>query len=119
MFYFGDDPSLVVDSYIEKAGKMGPRTPDISWEEMDGNQIKDVYIRSRIAYRLASRDDADEAVLSVLRDRIEETFTIAVSKFEGLAKTPYHKAFIAIGLTIEEYKGIADNVRHPSSADAG
>lgn len=119
MFYFGDDPTLVVDSYVKKANKMGPRTPDIPWEEMNGDQVKDVYIRSRIAYRLASRDNADEAVLSVLRDRIEETFTIAVSKFEGLAKTPYHKAFIAIGLTIEEYKGIADSVRHPSSADVG
>ena len=119
MFYFGDDPSLVVDFYVKKANKQGPRMPDIPWEEMDGKQIKDAYIKARIAYRLAERDHADKAVLDVLRDRIEKTFTIAVSRFEGLEKTPYHDAFLAVGLTIEEYKGIADNVRHPSSADAG
>ena len=118
MFYFGDDPSLVVDFYLKKVRGLGPKTPDIPWSEMGEEDIINTYIRTRLAYRRAENEGADESVLEALRDSIETAFTHGVAKSAKLAEVPYKKAFWAIGLTIDEYQGIASSVRHPSSADA-
>lgn len=119
MFFFGDDTSLVVDFYVDKTKRFGPKTAEIPWSEMEEKDIENTYIRARIAYQFAKEDNADEKVLEALKERILETFRYAASASKRLAETPYSKAFFAEGPSIDEYKRIADEVRHPSSADAG
>lgn len=119
MFFFGDDTSLVVDYYINKANDYGPRTPSIPYSEMGETDMVNTYIRARIAYRLAQQDEVDEKILSDLTERILDTFRYAVALSDELAAAPYGNAFLAVGASLDKYIAITEEVRHPSSAVDG
>jgi len=119
MFFFGDDPDLIASLYVDQMNTFGPKTPDIPFEEMDAEQIKNTYVRARMAYKEASLDGAAESVLEKLSLRIEETFYLACLASEEVIKSVEDSKFRSIGFDYEEYLEIVQRVRHPSSADRG
>ena len=119
MFFFGDDPSLTADYYIQQAKKNGPRTPDVPLEEMREKDRVYAYIKARIAYRKAKNDHIGELVLDALKGFMMEAFRSAVSVSDELVEATKGKKFIPLGATKDEHLEIIKEVRHPSSADNG
>jgi hypothetical protein len=119
MFFFGDDPNLTVNYYIQQAKKHGPRTPDIPLEEMGEKDRVYTYIKARIAYRQAKNDHIGELVLNALKDFMMEVFCSAATVSDELVEAVKGKKFIPLGATKDEHLEIIKEVRHPSSADNG
>jgi len=119
MFFFGDDPNLTADYYIQQAKKYGPRVPDVPLEEMGEKDRVYTYITARVAYRQAQDDRIGGLVLSALKDFMMEVFRSAVTVSDELVEAVEKKKFIPLGATKGEYLEIIKEVRHPSSADNG
>jgi hypothetical protein len=119
MFFFGDDPSLTANHYIQQAKKYGPKTPDTPLEEMGERDRVYTYITARVAYRQAKDDQIGELVLNALKEFMMEAFRSAVTVSDELVDAVKGKKFTPLGATKDEYLEIIKEVRHPSSADNG
>lgn len=119
MFYFGEDASLVVKYYVDKTRKGWPEFPDCDVSEMSPKDAEEAYIHFRMAYKLAKKEGVSEKVLDALGEAILRSFRIVATTSDLLVDSVGKGKFVPLHYTIGKYREIIDEVRHPSSVDAG
>lgn len=119
MFYFGEDASLVVKYYVDKTRRGWPEFPDCDVSEMSPKDATEAYIHFRMAYKLARKEGVSEEILDALGEAILKAFRVVVATSDLLIDSVNKGKFVPLHYRIAKYREIIDEVRHPSSADAG
>jgi len=74
MFHFGDPEDAAKLQLNEYLNRMGPEVPDVHFEEMKEQDLRNVMAYIYGALRGAIRDGLDEAAVAILRDWYDEVF---------------------------------------------
>ena len=74
MFEFGD-PVEIARTWVEEASATGGTgLTGLHYEDLEENQLRDLFIYLRIAYFRASRDGASDEVMEILLRWYDEVF---------------------------------------------
>lgn len=74
MFHFGDPEDAAKLQLNEYLNKVGPAIPDVHFEDMEEQDLRNVMAYLYGALRGGIRDGLDEAAIAVLRDWYDEVF---------------------------------------------
>ena len=74
LFHFGDPEDAARLQLNEYLNRMGPAVPDVHFEDMEEQDLRNVMAYIYGALRGAIRDGLDEAVIDVLREWYDEVF---------------------------------------------
>ena len=74
MFYFGE-PEGIAQTYIESTlGITGPKLPDLHYEEMEEQQLRNCFAYLYIATQRAIQEGAEQAVVDILLEQYDAVF---------------------------------------------
>ena len=98
MFYFGE-PEEVAQTYIDSIlGITGPKLPDLHYEEMDEQQLRNCFAYLYIATQRAIQEDAEQAVVDVLLEQYDAVFQLlaeASDEFREAVRGRRHRLVVA------------------------
>ncbi len=83
LFFFGDPEDAAKLQLNEYLNRVGPALPDVDFEEMEEQDLRNVMAYIYGALRGAIRDDMDEAVVDVLRNWYDEVFVVLAGSSES------------------------------------
>ena len=114
MFFFGEDTTVAVNHYINKSRKYGPPYAEGPISEMSQWDAREAYVHTRIAYKLARREDASQEILDALADEILEAFRVVIAYSDDIAKAVEERRLQPLGRKFDEFRAVMEEVRHPS-----
>ena len=83
MFEFGD-PVEIARTWVEEASATGGTgLTGLHYEDLEENQLRDLFIYLRIAYFRASRDGASDEVMEILLRWYDEVFLYLLTFLDG------------------------------------
>lgn len=95
MFNFGSPEQLYAMIVDRANAEDGPGAPDLPVDEMSVRQLKDAVAYAMICWKIAAKEDADQAVLDLGKKYFDEAWCALIDSDDE-----FKKRFIEMGLLV-------------------
>ena len=112
MFHFGS-PEDAAKLYWGEGISGGPGLPEGHWEEMDVEDLRDVFVYLYASLQRALKDSAPEDVIQIMTETYDEVFVALAQSSDAFRQAVKNNRHIYVtGYTkesIEKYKALAES----------